>query len=150
MASPADAAALVSLGITNVYNLTFNTDATWTVADGNPSVPVTTGATLATAGTALATKLLGDRTNYLASPTIYLFGVGKRATLVGPDGVLLEAPTRTGTTDTENSQNFYQRYCVAFLVDGASTRTARFLGTLAPTSLGFSVTDDATQMYNNN
>ena len=84
------------------------------------------------------------------SPTVYLFGVGKRTTFVGPDGTMLEAPTRTGTTETENSQNFYQRYVIGFLVDGATTRTARFLGTMAPTSVGFSVTDDATQTYNNN
>jgi len=145
-----DAAALVSLGITNVYNLAVVTDATWTVADAAATTTVATGAKLATAGTTLAAKLLGDRTNYLVTPTIYLFGVGKRTTLVGPDGTLLEAPTRTGTTDTENSQNFYQRYVVAFLIDGTATRTARFLGTLAPTTLGFSVTDDATQLYNNN
>ena len=148
--SAGDASALKNLGITNVYNLVFVTDATWTSSDASPSTPVAAGATLASAGTNLLAKLLGDRIATLSSPTVYIFGLGKRSTVVGPDGVLLEAPTRTGTTDLENSQNYYQRYCVAFLVDGASSRNARFLTTLAPTSLGFSVTDDATQMYSSN
>ena len=92
-------------------------------------------------------KLLGDRTNTLSSPTIYLFGLGKRSSVVGPDGVMLEAPTRPGTTEFENAQNYYQRYVLAVLVDGAASRTARFLTIVAPTATGFTVTDDATAMY---
>ena len=45
-------------------------------------------------------------------------------------------------------------YVIAFAVDdltvGSATRRARLLGALAPTALGFSLTDDATQMYNQN
>jgi hypothetical protein len=61
---------------------------------------------------------------------------------------MLEAPTRTGTTAAENPQIAYQRYVLAFLVDGVSTRTARFLGVLAPTATGFSGTDSAVSTYN--
>ena len=148
-----DVTALANLGLTSVYHLQNNGDATWTVADLSTITPLVAGTKLATAGTVLQTNLIpADKFALLNNPVIYLFGVGKRTTLVGPDGTLLEAPTRTGTTDTENSQLFYQRYCVAFLVDGptAGTRTARFAGTLAPTSNGFSGTDAATATYTAN
>ena len=149
--SAADVTALGFIGVTSVVNLNENaSDATWSVATTNNVVNISTSTPLALAGSALQAKLL-PATNGYTSPVVYIMGVGRLTSLIGPDSILLEAPTRTGSSPLDNSQNFYQRYCVAFLIDGASgSRRARFLGSLAPSATGFDITDDATKTYNNN
>ncbi len=149
--SVADVVALSSIGVSTACNLNESaSDATWSVASSNNLVNITNTTLLALAGSALQAKLLPTTAGY-TTPLIYIMGVGRLTTLIGPDSVLLEAPTRTGSSALDNAQNFYQRYCVAFLIDGAvGSRRARFLGGLAPSATGFDITDDATKTYNSN
>ena len=149
-----NAAALAELGLTQICRLdATTTDATWSVAASNNLVNVIGTTVAAQATPFLVNKIIPNSSAYVGTPTVWLFGVGKISTLVGAGSTLLEAPTRTGTSELENAQNFYQRYVIAFVVDGSGlggAARARFLGALAPTALGFSLTDDATQMYNQN
>ena len=148
-----DSPALAELGIQQICNLAYLTDATWTVASSNNLVTNTTTTLAARASAFMVNKLIPNSSAYVGTPQVWLFGVGKITTLVGAGSTLLEAPTRTGTSEFENAQNYYQRYVIAFVVDNSGiggTRRARFLGALAPTANGFSLTDDATQMYNQN
>ena len=152
-----DLGALTSLGITSVCNLipypATAPDATWSVSTNANIITLVAGTKLAlVSDSVLKTKLIPNTASYLGTPNIYILGVGKVCTLVGAGSTLLEAPTRTGVSELDNSANFYQRYCVAFVVDGlsATTRKARFLGALVPTKDGFQVTDDQTSLYQSN
>lgn len=153
----ADATALADLGVTSVCSLllypTAAPDATWSVSTAGNIAAIASGTTpiaLVTDAT-LVSKLAPNQSGYAPPIRIYLLGVGKVCSLVGGDSTLLEAPTRTGASDLDNSAQFYQRYCVAFLVDGpAGNRKARFIGSVAPTAVGFEVTDDATKTYQTN
>lgn len=148
----ADATALYNIGVQQICHLDeAAADATWSVSSTNNLVSITNGPPkLALASTALFGKLIPNNAT-LISPFVYIMGVGKVSTLIGPDSTLLEAPTRTGTSELDNSANFYQRYCVAFLIDGAAgNRRARFLGAVAPAASGFELTEDAQKTYSSN
>jgi len=151
----ADVTALASIGVSNVVALLTPAvagDATWSVSTYANLFPIAATTNLSTLKTTtpIYTNLVPNQTIY-TSPLVYVFGLGKLCNLVGPDNTLLEAPTRTGASDQESSQNYYQRYCIAFLVDGSgSNRKARFMGVIAPTASGFDVTDSATKTYQNN
>lgn len=89
-------------------------------------VSLVAGTRLALANSALFS--VHPTTNSLGlNPQVWILGVGKVCTLIGPDSTLLEAPTRTGSSEADNSANYYQRYCVSFLVDGpvGSRRASR-------------------------
>ncbi len=154
--SATDAGVLTNLGLIQVVNLmpypATAPDATWSVSDVTNLVSIVGANVAQVTNTTLINKLVPNTAGYTGTLRIYVFGVGKVCTLVGGDSTLLEAPTRTGTSEQDASSTFYQRYCVAFLVDGASaaTRKGRFIGVVAPTATGFEVTDDATKTYQTN
>lgn len=150
-----DLAALQALGIKQVCNLipypATAPDATWSVSTNANLVSLVAGTRLALANSALFGRLIPTTNSLGLNPQVWILGVGKVCTLIGPDSTLLEAPTRTGSSEADNSANYYQRYCVSFLVDGpAGSRRARFLGAVAPAASGFELTEDAQKMYSAN
>ncbi len=155
-----DLAAFNSRGIANVVTLmaypSVSPDATWSVSDITNAIPITAATTLAkVTDTALVKKLIPNPSAYnttFGPLKIYILGVGKNCTLVGGNSSMLESPTRTGTDPRDNSSEYYQRYCAAFVTEdlNATTRKVTFIGAVAPTASGFGLTDDSTSTYNTN
>jgi len=148
-----DVTALGRLGITQVHNLTMiANDATFNVS-APAATPLNTAISVARVGTlqtALQTSLRGNVTEG-ANPVYLLLGVNKPATIVGVGRNLQEAPVRAGATADENPSVSYQRYGLAFLVDGTGTaRQARFLGAVTFGSTGITTAEGSLQQYYNN
>lgn len=153
--STPDSQALSNLGITNVYHVTAGaSDATFLVTQTGTSIAVQNGAPVATIASGTTTQLLRDALtgNYQPSgtPTYVVLGLNRGSTLVGPSSVFQEAPVRTGSSAGENPTTSYQRYGLVFLVDGTTTRSARFLGAVAFTASGIQTAEGNLQGYYTN
>lgn len=153
--SSGDSQALSNLGITNVYHVTAAaTDATFTITQTGTSITIQNGAPVATIASGSGTQALRDALtgNYqpAGTPTYVVLGLNKGSTLVGPNSVFQEAPVRTGASAGENPTTSYQRYGLVFLVDGTSTRSARFLGAVAFTAGGIQTAEGNLQGYYTN
>lgn len=151
-----DAAALNSAGISAVYHMTqvtgSNPDATFTVSITNSPVTIAASAPVAVLDATQASLLQSVRGSYVPRGTaVYpVFGLNKYSTLVGPQGVMQDAPVRAGSTAIENPASSYQRYGLVFLVDDSgpnSTRSARFLGAVAFTAGGIQTAEGNLQGY---
>lgn len=149
-----DVSALARLGITSVrhLNATVPNDATFNVSSAT-STALATGvsvARVAAAATAVQTALRGNVTEG-ATPIYMVFGVNKFASIVGVGRLLQDAPVRAGASATENPATSYQRYGLAFLVDGTgAARTARFLGAVSFTATGIATAEGNLQQYYSN
>lgn len=147
-----DAAAINILGITNLYQNVLNpsgvTDATFNVSTNSIAVAASTPVATLTNVTVQAAV----RGNYTVQGTgVYVVvGVNKTASIVGGNSILQDAPVRAGANAAENPSTSYQRYGLVFLVDGATTRTARFLGGVAFSSTGITTAEGYLQQYYNN
>ena len=147
----ADAAALSALGIKNIYHMTSTaTDATFNVTQTGTVVQVTTSVPVATISNTTVQNTV--RGNYTPQGTaVYVvFGVNKGATIVGSNSILQDAPVRAGADANENPTTSYQRYGLVFLIDGTTTRTARFLGAVAFGSAGITTAEGSLQGYYGN
>jgi prepilin-type N-terminal cleavage/methylation domain-containing protein len=147
----ADASALSALGINNIYHLTSTaTDATFNVTQTGTVVQVTTSVPVATiSNTTVQNTVRGNYTPQ--GPAVYVvFGVNKGATIVGSNSILQDAPVRAGADANENPTTSYQRYGLVFLIDGTTTRTARFLGAVAFGSAGITTAEGSLQGYYGN
>jgi hypothetical protein len=92
------------------------------------------------------------RGNYIpqGTPVYVVLGVNKAASIVGGNSILQDAPVRSGANANENPTTSYQRYGLVFLIDGATTRTARFLGAVAFASTGITTAEGNLQEYYSN
>lgn len=151
-----DANALNSAGVGIVYHMTQTTgnsaDATFNVSLTNSPVTVTTSTPIAVLDATQSALLQSVRGSYVPRGTaVYpVFGLNKYSTLVGPQGVMQDAPVRAGSASTENPASTYQRYGLVFLIDDSgpsSTRTARFLGAVAFTASGIQTAEANLQGY---
>lgn len=149
-----DVTALSRLGITHVHHLSeaIANDATFNVsaAVATPLAAAVNLARIDAAQTALIAALRGNVT-VGATPIYIVVGLNKPATIVGVGRNLQEAPVRAGANADENPSTSYQRYGLAFLLDGTGTaRQARFLGSVAFTSTGITTAEGSLQQYYNN
>lgn len=152
--SAADAAALVSLGITTIYDLTLNpggaTDATFNVTTTGTPITVAASTPVATlTDTAVQAAVRGNYT-VQGTPVYVVLGVNKAASIVGGNSILQDAPVRAGANANENPTTSYQRYGLVFLIDGVSARTARFVGAVAFASTGLATAEGNLQEYYSN
>jgi prepilin-type N-terminal cleavage/methylation domain-containing protein len=155
-----DAIALKGLGINVVYHLLDNIDgdATFGVTELATQNAVASGLKVAEiTDPAVRTKIRGNTTvgtgTANAAPHYVVLGVNKGATIVGSSSILQDAPVRAGADANENPTTSYQRYGLVFLLDGAdgaTTRTARFLGAVAFGSAGITTAEDSLQGYYGN
>ncbi len=148
-----DVAALARLGINSVRHLnTVAGDATFNVSSTTSTALATGGsvARVAAAATQVQTALRGNVVEG-AAPVYMVFGVNKFASIVGVGRLLQDAPVRAGASATENPATSYQRYGLAFLVDGTgAARTARFLGAVSFTATGIATAEGNLQQYYSN
>lgn len=147
----ADASALNALGINTIYHLTATaTDATFNVTQTGTPITVTANVPVASITDGTVQGLV--RGNYTVQGTgVYVvLGVNKAASIVGGNSILQDAPVRSGANANENPTTSYQRYGLVFLIDGTSTRTARFLGAVAFASSGITTAEGNLQEYYSN
>jgi prepilin-type N-terminal cleavage/methylation domain-containing protein len=149
-----DVDALARLGINSVRHLnTVTGDATFNVSAAT-STPLISGGSVASVSTINgATVQTALRGNVVAgaNPVYVVFGVNKFASIVGVGRLLQDAPVRAGASATENPSTSYQRYGLAFLVDGTgAARTARFLGAVSFTATGIATAEGNLQQYYSN
>lgn len=148
--SATDAAALNALGIAGIRHLTLGTgDATFDVSATTPTA-VTTGTPVATITDTTVQANVRGNYNPAGTPVYVVVGVNKGASIVGGNSILQDAPVRAGADANENPTSSYQRYGLVFLIDGATTRTARFLGAVAFASAGITTAEGNLQQYYNN
>ena len=146
-----DVTALSRLGITSVrHNLTNVVgDATFNVSSTATALIASTRVATVANGT-VQTALRGNVTAG-AAPIYLVLGVNKPATIVGVGKNLQEAPVRAGAAADESPAVSYQRYGLAFLLDGTgAARQARFLGAVAFGSTGITTAEGSLQQYYNN
>jgi prepilin-type N-terminal cleavage/methylation domain-containing protein len=147
----ADSAALSALGINTIYHLTASaTDATFNVTQTATPVAVATGAPVATITSTNIQNLVRGNYAVQGTPVYVVLGVNKAASIVGGNSILQDAPVRSGANANENPTTSYQRYGLVFLIDGATARTARFLGSVAFASSGISTAEGNLQEYYSN
>jgi prepilin-type N-terminal cleavage/methylation domain-containing protein len=146
-----DMAALSALGITQVHNLdnTLANDATFNVTEA-AAVPLAANTPVATITDSTVQIALRGNYNPAAGAIYVVLGLNKLATIVGGGRMLQDAPVRAGANANENPTTSYQRYGLVFLIDGAATRTARFVGACAFTSAGISTAEGDLQGYYSN
>jgi prepilin-type N-terminal cleavage/methylation domain-containing protein len=149
--SATDAPALTALGINQIYHLTSTpTDATFNVTQVATPVAIVSTAPVATISSTAIQNLV--RGNYVVqgTPVYVVLGVNKAASIVGGNSILQDAPVRSGANANENPTTSYQRYGLVFLIDGVTTRTARFLGAVAFSSTGITTAEGNLQEYYSN
>ncbi len=146
-----DVTALARLGITRVHHLTtIANDATFNVS-APTATTLNTGINVAQVTTNTVQTALRGNVTAGASPVYLLLGVNKPATIVGVGKNLQEAPVRSGAAADESPAVSYQRYGLAFLLDGAgAARQARFLGAVTFGSTGITTAEGSLQQYYNN
>lgn len=149
-----DVTALARLGITSVRHLNANipNDATFNVSSATSTALAASVnvARVAAAATTVQDALRGNVTPG-AGPIYIVLGVNKFASIVGVGRLLQDAPVRAGASATENPATSYQRYGLAFLLDGAgAARTARFLGAVSFTASGIATAEGNLQQYYSN
>lgn len=146
-----DVAALSRLGITSVrHNLTNVVgDATFNVS--STATALITGTRVASISDPdVQVALRGNQTPGEV-PAYIVLGVNKPATIIGVGKFLQEAPVRAGNAADESPAVSYQRYGLAFLIDGPGTaRQARFLGAVTFGSTGITTAEGSLQQYYNN
>jgi prepilin-type N-terminal cleavage/methylation domain-containing protein len=144
----ADAAALGALGITTYRHLdnTIANDATFSVSDVT-ATPIS-GAPIATINSVQVQNALRGNYTVVGTPVYAVFGLNKRASIVGGNQMLQDAPVRAGANANENPTTSYQRYGLVFLIDGApAARQARFVGACAFTGNGITTAEGDLQQY---
>jgi len=145
-----DSAALSNAGITYVYHVGASAnDSTFAVTRTNNPITIQNGAPVAVLNNSASDLKDTLRGNYVVTgtPTYVVFGLNRGATLVGANSILQDAPVRAGTSATENPTTSYQRYGLVFLIEGTTSRTAKFLGAVAFTSTGILTAEDNLQQY---
>jgi len=148
----ADASALNAVGITNVFHLnpSLTDDATFNVTLASSSIPVANGLQVAAITTNTIQNLVRGNYTPQGTASYVVFGVNKAASIVGGNSILQDAPVRSGANANENPTTSYQRYGLVFLIDGSTTRTARFLGSVAFASSGITTAEGNLQEYYSN
>ncbi|MEM9827982.1 MAG: type II secretion system protein [Planctomycetota bacterium] len=141
----AEITALNAIGVTSVVHLDDAStgpgldNATVNAALlGTPIDPLADGDTVAMlAYTPSTPPVVGDATasmlslgirpqQYPADAKFLVFGIGQNCTGVGAGGQMIEAPIHFGGEEVMNPAQFYQRYCVIFMVS-ASDQHAEFV-----------------------
>ncbi len=154
-----DATALNAAGISSIYHMTqttgANPDATFNVTQVSPPIAVAGTAPVAVIDATQTALLQSIRGPYSPRGTaVYpVFGLNKYSSLIGPTGVMQDAPVRAGSLANENPASSYQRYGLVFMVDDSPTgtgRTARFLGAVAFTAGGIQTAEGNLQGYYTN
>ncbi len=146
-----DVTALNRLGITSVRHLNnaIIGDATFNVSAATATTLITSTRVASVTNATVQTSLRGNVTAG-ANPVFVVLGVNKPATIVGVGKNLQEAPVRAGAAADESPAVSYQRYGLAFLLDGTgSARQARFLGAVSFGSTGISTAEGSLQQYYN-
>ncbi|WP_160149295.1 type II secretion system protein [Roseiconus lacunae] len=123
------AANLVAIGVSHVYDHTAVTvpdSATLDSVPNDPSVNFATARQLADGEAVAVINPAGPSVESLgidvakyqarlgADVQFVVFGIGNNCDAVGPTGLMTEAPTHFGGEDAMNPVDFYQRYCVIF------------------------------------
>ncbi|MFM8419313.1 MAG: type II secretion system protein [Verrucomicrobiota bacterium] len=154
-----DAAALIAAGVTNLVHMTqvtgSNPDATFNVSVSNTPFSVAPSVAIAVLDATQTSLIQSLRGSYIPrGSAIYpIFGINKSSNLVGPQGVMQDAPVRAGSTAIENPAVSYQRYGLVFLLEDAvsgTARSARFLGAVAFTAGGIQTAEGNLQGYYTN
>ena len=146
-----DAAALSALGVNNIYHLTStSTDATFNVTQTGSPVAVVANVPVATITNTNVQNTVRGNYSVQGTGVYVVLGVNKAASIVGGNSILQDAPVRAGADANENPTTSYQRYGLVFLIDGTSTRTARFLGAVAFGSAGITTAEGNLQQYYGN
>jgi prepilin-type N-terminal cleavage/methylation domain-containing protein len=147
----AESGALSALGINTIYHLTAGAnDATFNVTQTGTPIAIGNGVPVATITSTNIQNLVRGNYAVQGTPVYVVLGVNKAASIVGGNSILQDAPVRSGANANENPTTSYQRYGLVFLIDGATTRTARFLGSVAFSSTGITTAEGNLQEYYSN
>ncbi len=116
--------ALAAIGVTNSYLLTStNRDQTWSVTTTNLALNVYDPNALFVAE--VTPRCIGSlfcntpTTNDFGPSDFVIFGLGCYTTIIGPEGLILEAPVHAGDSIYEDPIFNYERFAAIFRVDVA-------------------------------
>ena len=130
-----EAAALAAIGVTTVVDIQdagngLTDNATVNAAPlGAPTRALTGGGPVAVLANVPGASSLSLGIKPAAYPTdakFVVFGIGQNCSGVGSGGLMVEAPIHFGGEDVMNPSEFYQRYCVIFMVSD-SEESAEFV-----------------------